>query len=668
MSSKEQCEWDDSCRAFLRLIASVDSERVFHFSEGLELAKDKSHLGDFVDSDEDMTREVLLERESSYLNIEFYVNTSESIRAYFVRYSGEDPWFSREPTLILRKRYWSQAEGESVKYKDICESIAIWVLHDLVTTELDSFALIQRELAEKFGSSEREFSLKSRLPLAGMMLADEEGEFVWTLDKTIDLNQATYSNKSIIEMVSDSSHLSTDIVNSSSKKASEGAESARARRDAMQVDGALSSFKINEILCRSESGNAKSNLENLEIILSKDARFCDAFGFNELEQKKVMIRGAEVFSVARIEEGGVQITDRMVDVIIVEIMRTYKVDFKATSVWTMLSAICSANSFNPLVDKLMSFRWDGELRAEDLLINIAGAPPTDATRMMTRKFLLGMCYRALEAGCKFDTMLILEGAQGIKKSTFFDVLSMGYFTDDLRDIGAKGGIEIMMGKWLCELSELSSMKSAGLDIMKAFITRKEDIARMAYQREAQSYPRRCVFGGSTNSSEYLSDETGNRRFFCISCTSIDLDYLRSNLELIWAEVMGWYMVREKPYIDDEKILSEINASQKSRFEVDEMGDSVCSYVYDKMIEWRIKVGKSNSKLRGNELNMLAISTFEGVTIKQIWVDAFDGSLSYLKRVEQDRISKIMRDFGFSRKRRRVDGVQIYTWVPIRFKF
>src|SRR5262249_44813747 len=146
--------------------------------------------------------------------------------------------------------------------------------------------------------------------------------------------------------------------------------------------------------------------------------------------------------------------------------------------------------------------------------------------------------RAFEPGSQVDTALILEGLdQGEGKSTAIRILSMGFFTDELADIGSKDAVMQLHGAWIVELSELDAMGRAETSKVKAFLSRRSDRYRAPYGRHVADHPRQCTFAGTVNHNDYLRDETGGRRFLPIEVGGINKDALRQDVEQLWGEAL-----------------------------------------------------------------------------------------------------------------------------------
>ena len=189
-----------------------------------------------------------------------------------------------------------------------------------------------------------------------------------------------------------------------------------------------------------------------------------------------------------------------------------------------LALIADRHRFNPLLDALGALpAWDGAERVGTLLSIFLGVRETEYTSEVERLLFRAALARAYRPGCKFDSMVVLTGPQGIGKSTFLRRLALrpAFFTDSVTGIGTKQAAELVQGKWIVELSELSAMRASALEAVKAFITRQADDFRAPYARHAESRPRRFILTGTTNAKAFLTDTSGNRRFLPITCGETD---------------------------------------------------------------------------------------------------------------------------------------------------
>jgi predicted P-loop ATPase len=202
-------------------------------------------------------------------------------------------------------------------------------------------------------------------------------------------------------------------------------------------------------------------------------------------------------------------------------------------------------AFHPLRDYLEALIWDGEQRVANWLYDYLGAsdaqPPLYLKAAGTA-FLVSAVARVFQPGCQADCALVLEADQGEGKSTFLRILASDeWFSDSLpSDLKHKDAKDHLRGKWIIELPELAQFKRNEIETVKAFLSRRHEQYRPSYGRHEITYPRQCVFAGSTNESEYLVDVTGNRRFWCVKCGDIRLDELTRDRDQLWAETVVLY--------------------------------------------------------------------------------------------------------------------------------
>lgn len=198
----------------------------------------------------------------------------------------------------------------------------------------------------------------------------------------------------------------------------------------------------------------------------------------------------------------------------------------------------AANRFHPVRDYLATLKWDGTPRLDTWLVKYGGAPDTEYVRAVGSKAIIAAVRRVRHPGCKFDCMLVLHSGQGTFKSSALKALAGGdaWFTDTLPvDADARVVIEQTRGKWIVELAELAGLKRAEVEHVKATLSRQQDRARAVWGRRAEDVPRQCVFFGTTNAERFLTDPTGNRRFWPVRVERFDADALKRDRDQLWAE-------------------------------------------------------------------------------------------------------------------------------------
>lgn len=195
--------------------------------------------------------------------------------------------------------------------------------------------------------------------------------------------------------------------------------------------------------------------------------------------------------------------------------------------------------FHPVRDYLHALDWDKTPRVERLFSSYFGATHSAYVAGASRCFLVGAVARVMRPGCKLDTMPVLEGAQGIGKSTGLSVLAgENWFSDSFIPTKEPDCYQVLRGVWIYELSELASIRSRDAERMKAYLSSRSDRFRASYARIATDVPRQVAFAGTTNARAYLSDDSGHRRFHPIACGDIDLVALARDRDQLWAEAVS----------------------------------------------------------------------------------------------------------------------------------
>ena len=217
-----------------------------------------------------------------------------------------------------------------------------------------------------------------------------------------------------------------------------------------------------------------------------------------------------------------------------------------------ISIIADCNKYHPIRDYLNSLEWDGTERIRYALTRFLGADESEYTYQCLRLFMLGAISRVFKPGCKFEVMLCLVGGQGAGKSTFFRLLAVKdeWFSDDLKKIDDDNVYRKMQGHWIIEMSEMIATANAkSIEEIKSFISRAKETYKVPYETHPADRLRQCVFGGSSNTMDFLPlDRSGNRRFMPIMVhpEQAEVHILedetasRAYIDMMWAEAMFIY--------------------------------------------------------------------------------------------------------------------------------
>lgn len=253
------------------------------------------------------------------------------------------------------------------------------------------------------------------------------------------------------------------------------------------------------------------------------------------------------------------------------IEKNYALRPNSAAMCEAILTVAKRSSFNVVTKYLDSLEDQGRETLDTWLIDFFGAPDTPYVRAVGAKWLISAVARAYNPGVKVDTVLILEGKQGLKKSRVLEQLcpDLAWFTDGLSDFGSKAQAEEVEGKWIIELGELKGF-GRELEQIKAFVTRRAENYRPAYARYSVHSKRKCVFAGTINPSNagYLRDETGNRRFWPVACSNKAPELTPALRDQLWAEARSRFQHGEHWWLEDEALTEAATKEQAQRVYLD----------------------------------------------------------------------------------------------------
>jgi len=253
---------------------------------------------------------------------------------------------------------------------------------------------------------------------------------------------------------------------------------------------------------------------------------------------------------------------------------------KASNIAAVIQTIAERAGFDRLREYLEGIKWDRRPRVEKWLTYYMGVEDTPYARTVGMRWLVSAVARGLQAGCKVDTMPILEGPQGARKSTALRFLyGDDFFTDGLSDIGGKDAKMEMQGVWGLEVAEMHKFSAAEVNEVKKFLTQQTDRFRPPYGRAVIEAPRRVVLNGTINpeGNPYLRDPTGARRFWPLTVGSIDTDAIAIDRDQLWAEAVELYRANTPWWVQEDEEAAVV-AEQAKRTDVDVWTDKIAPYV------------------------------------------------------------------------------------------
>lgn len=445
------------------------------------------------------------------------------------------------------------------------------------------------------------------------------------------------------------------------KKAREGFGAEEAFKDLvedMPLDAAESLAQEKEILGDKdwkqaiervgpgESAKPKSSMQNVRLILKHEIGE-ELFRYNDFTN--AISYGIKPPWDA---QSGAEISD--MDLIWVKNYLAIKYRFEPSTdkVLEAIKLMAYDNRFHPVRDYLKALEWDGRPRIgtwlKDYLCAIA---PEPYLSLVSRKILVAMVARIFEPGKKFDHVLILEGTQGVGKSTAVrNLASDEWFTDTHFDIKDKDAVLSLGAVWLVELGELSGMRKADVDQLKEFISRTIDRIRVPYGRLPERFPRQCVFVGTTNSGEYFRDQTGNRRFWPVSVGKCDFEAVKKDRDQLFAEAVAAYTLGEALYLDDEAANAQAEEEQNLR-----------TYEMDFLPEISNALDKDYDRPEPERL-------FPTTGFEMDVVFTGDGPLAKYNAegYNRNRAAAVFRKLGFIKKRTRIKGRLKSIWIKPYF--
>lgn len=328
-------------------------------------------------------------------------------------------------------------------------------------------------------------------------------------------------------------------------------------------------------------GELRRCVANVATILRADPAWVGVLAYNELAGAPCVTREPP----ARRGEGRAAGEGRpWLDVDTVRtsawLSEAHDLDVSHENIIQAVNMVSRLNAFHPIRDYLKGLKWDGVNRAGELFTRYFGAMDSSYVRSVGRCFLIGLVARVMEPGCKMDTMVVLEGNQGIGKSTALRTLiGDAWFSNTPPKIGDRDAFISLLGKWLIEWGELVSLLRVGSEQSKCFLSSAVDHYRGVWAKIPESVPRQCVFVGTTNAEQYLMDETGNRRFWPVKCGRfIDIDALRRDRDMLFAETMGLYNGGHKWYFDDTEIIRQAAVETDLRFAGDVWEERVATWL------------------------------------------------------------------------------------------
>lgn len=314
-----------------------------------------------------------------------------------------------------------------------------------------------------------------------------------------------------------------------------------------------------------------------------------------------------------------------------------------------LTIVSHKRRFNDVRRYLESLQWDGVPRLDTLLTDYLGAEDNVYTRAVARKSLTAAVARAMVPGIKYDYMPILAGPQGLGKSTFLRLLGKNWYSDSLTTFEGKDAMELIQGIWINEVGELTGMSKSESNAVKQFLSRTEDIYREAYGKRTMPYPRRCVFFGTTNDSEFLRDRTGNRRFWPVDVgiltpTKSVFRDLELEVDQIYAEAFVRWQLGEQLYLTGEA--ERLSKQQQDDHRESSVKEGIIRAFIDRPVpeDWQKRDIPTRLMYWSGEFGKPyegAAGPRDRICAAEIWCECFRSDIKFMKQTDTREINGIL---------------------------
>lgn len=337
--------------------------------------------------------------------------------------------------------------------------------------------------------------------------------------------------------------------------------------------------RLQTLLQRDNNGQPQYTVGNLMLILAHDPQIAGLLSHNEFTSQSLLTRAPPP-----VEDGGTLAcgpfprpwTGEDVSLVQAYIQRAWIAKAGRQTVEEAMSADASLRRFHPIRDWLATLQWDGTPRINQWLAKTFGATDDTYHEAIGAKFLIAAVRRIRQPGCKFDYMVVLEGNQGIGKSTAIkEMFGEQYFSDAIpEELASRDAAMALLGVWVLEFAEIQHLIRNEVEVIKAFLSRSTDRYRPPYGKHYVERARQGVLIGTTNATDYLRDVSGNRRIWPVRCQFSDVEWLAANREQLWAEAATREAAGESIWLDDVEVRDQATQHQAERMSDDVWSEPV----------------------------------------------------------------------------------------------
>ncbi len=400
-------------------------------------------------------------------------------------------------------------------------------------------------------------------------------------------------------------------------------------------------------LARTQNGALKPDLYNLITILENDPVWKGMFRMNAFANQIYRAReapyGAGPGEITDVD--GTEIAAWLGD------PDHYGLSVSSDRVLEAVEAVAMRRRFHPVLEYLEGLTWDGVSRLEHMMPDHFGTVRDEYTAAVGTNWLVSAVARVRRPGCKVDEMVILEGGQGLGKSSAVRTLcGEEWFAEMLESPQNKDFFQNLQGRWIIEIPELGAFNKADRNKIKSAVSAQDDTFRPSYGRYAKKFLRQCIFVGTTNDDTYLKDETGARRFMPVLCTEINLDGLRAQRDQLWAEADALYKAGH-PYW---KFPEQAAREQEARYDADAWEDPI--------VQWLDGRAREDSYPPHYGTIVDVDRPVKATITSDVMVHALGIEIGKHSKPDQMRVGAIMRRLGWRRKQQTFNGRVRYVYV------
>lgn len=426
------------------------------------------------------------------------------------------------------------------------------------------------------------------------------------------------------------------------------------RQEHMEEDG-LEWF--GKLKCSAQTGLPQKTIDNILIVLENDPKLKGRFYHDDFANRPVISEPMPWEKESGIYKAR-EWRDEDDSGLRHYMEKVYSITGKER-IYDAFAIYATAHKRNRLKEYLTGLRWDGVPRLDALLVDYFGAEDTVYTREAVRKTLTAAAARIMVPGTKFDSMLILSGAQGIGKSTFFRLLGKEWYSDSMGTFEGKDAAELIQGYWIVEAGELTGMNKSEMNAVKQFLSKTEDVYRMPYGKRTAAFPRASIIVGTTNDREFLKDRTGNRRFWPVDLGKRPVSksvfkQLPGEVDQIWAEAFVRWQCGEKLYLEGESA-DEAVRQQEEHKEINPKEGIIREFL-DRAVppEWYSMDDKARYEFYYAGFQARDESRFilrNKICAAEVWKECFRKDISFMKRADALEINGILSNLeGWERQR------------------